>query len=173
MSSFGGIYSLIWRRKKMIKLLRIDDRLLHGQVAFSWTKVLSIESIIIVNDEVVKDEITKMTLGIAKPRGTTLVVKGVEDGIAISNQYIVSFKNRRITLQAEVYGPEDDFASSHCGGGGEGGRNNVDQRINDRNEQHSQNDVDDCVIDFVISAELNFRVSRFGVGHLILLLSLE
>ncbi len=77
----------------MIKLLRIDDRLLHGQVAFSWTKVLSIESIIIVNDEVVKDEITKMTLGIAKPRGTTLVVKGVEDGIAMIKENTKNKKN--------------------------------------------------------------------------------
>jgi len=77
----------------MIKLLRIDDRLLHGQVAFSWTKVLSIESIIIVNDEVIKDEITKMTLGIAKPRGTTLVVKGVEDGIAMIKENTKNKKN--------------------------------------------------------------------------------
>lgn len=65
----------------MIRLFRIDDRLLHGQVAFAWTKTLSIDTIYVVNDEVVKDDMTKMTLGIAKPRGTRLTVYGVEDGI--------------------------------------------------------------------------------------------
>ena len=65
----------------MIKLFRIDDRILHGQVAFSWTKTLGIDTIYIVNDEIVKDEMTRMTLSIAKPRGTKLTVYAVEDGI--------------------------------------------------------------------------------------------
>ena len=29
----------------MIKLLRVDDRLIHGAVGFSWTKQLSINMI--------------------------------------------------------------------------------------------------------------------------------
>lgn len=66
----------------MLKVLRIDDRLLHGQVAFSWSNVLSIDTIYIVNDEIAKDEITKMTLGIAKPRGTTLSCLPLDTGIS-------------------------------------------------------------------------------------------
>ena len=42
----------------MIKLLRIDDRLLHGQVAFAWTKNLGIHLIYVLSDVVVNDEIT-------------------------------------------------------------------------------------------------------------------
>ena len=30
----------------MIKLLRVDDRLIHGAVGFSWTKQLSITMIL-------------------------------------------------------------------------------------------------------------------------------
>ena len=33
----------------MLKLLRVDDRLLHGQVAFLWTKALAIQKIIMMN----------------------------------------------------------------------------------------------------------------------------
>lgn len=65
----------------MIKLFRIDDRLLHGQVAFAWTKTLSVDTIYVVNDAVAVDDMTKMTLGIAKPRGTKLTVHTLEDGI--------------------------------------------------------------------------------------------
>ncbi len=65
----------------MIKLFRIDDRLLHGQVAFAWTKTLGIDTIYVVNDKLAVDEITKMTLNIAKPRGTKLSVLDVASGI--------------------------------------------------------------------------------------------
>ena len=51
----------------MIKLTRIDDRLLHGQVAFTWTPALSADCIVIANDKVAKDEFLKMTLNLAKP----------------------------------------------------------------------------------------------------------
>lgn len=61
----------------MIKLFRVDDRLLHGQVAFSWTRNLSATDIIIANEEVSKDEFQKMTLKLAKPRGVNLQILGL------------------------------------------------------------------------------------------------
>lgn len=76
----------------MIKLLRIDDRLLHGQVAFAWTKTLSIDTIFVINDAVAKDEITKMTLGIAKPRGTTLSCLSVEEGVKKVKEHVADRK---------------------------------------------------------------------------------
>ena len=36
----------------MLKLLRVDHRLLHGQVAFSWTQNLGADCILIANDDV-------------------------------------------------------------------------------------------------------------------------
>ena len=36
----------------MIKLLRVDERLIHGQVAFAWTNSLKADCILIVNDAV-------------------------------------------------------------------------------------------------------------------------
>jgi fructoselysine and glucoselysine-specific PTS system IIB component len=65
----------------MIKLLRVDHRLLHGQVAFSWTNTLGADCILIANDDVVNDEIHKTTLKLAKPHGVRLVIKNIQDSI--------------------------------------------------------------------------------------------
>ena len=62
----------------MIVLLRVDDRLLHGQVAKTWTKKYSIDEILIVSDEVVNDEFSKMTLFLAKPSNVKLRFVGLE-----------------------------------------------------------------------------------------------
>ncbi|BCA85673.1 PTS sorbose transporter subunit IIC [Enterococcus saigonensis] len=56
----------------MIKLVRIDHRLLHGQVVFSWSKSLQINRIIVVNDEAANDEFKKMSLELSKPQGIKL-----------------------------------------------------------------------------------------------------
>lgn len=56
----------------MITLFRIDDRLLHGQVARSWTRKYRINKIIIINNEVANDEFSKMTLCLAKPKEVEL-----------------------------------------------------------------------------------------------------
>lgn len=82
----------------MIKLLRIDDRLLHGQVAFAWTKNLGIHLIYVLNDVVVNDEITKMTLGIAKPYGTKLSVYAVDEGIEELKKHVNTNKNVMIII---------------------------------------------------------------------------
>ena len=39
-------------RKCMIKLVRVDHRLLHGQVIFSWTKQVGTNYIIVADDKV-------------------------------------------------------------------------------------------------------------------------
>jgi mannose/fructose/N-acetylgalactosamine-specific phosphotransferase system component IIB len=69
----------------MIKLTRIDDRLLHGQVAFTWTPALGADCILIANDKVAKDEFMKMTLGLAKPAGTKLLIKSLNDAAVFLN----------------------------------------------------------------------------------------
>lgn len=69
----------------MIKLIRIDDRLVHGQVAFTWTPALGADCLLIANDKVAKDEFMKMTLSLAKPAGTKLLIKTVKDAATFLN----------------------------------------------------------------------------------------
>lgn len=51
-----------------IKLARIDDRFIHGQVLTKWVKIIPTDRIIIVCDEVANDEMRKtLTLSVAPP----------------------------------------------------------------------------------------------------------
>lgn len=43
----------------MISLVRIDDRLIHGQVAVVWTKHLGVNRILVANDQIVNNEVQK------------------------------------------------------------------------------------------------------------------
>lgn len=52
-----------------IKLVRIDDRLIHGQVATVWSKQTGVNRIFVVNDDVAQDEFRKKLLKQATPPG--------------------------------------------------------------------------------------------------------
>ncbi|KOK90849.1 PTS sugar transporter subunit IIB, partial [Salmonella enterica] len=56
----------------MIKLVRIDYRLLHGQVVFAWTRALDIDHIIVANANAAGDAFVSMSLSLAKPAGVSL-----------------------------------------------------------------------------------------------------
>lgn len=77
----------------MIKLVRIDHRLIHGQVAFAWTNFIGADCILIANDAVAADEFRKSTLRLAKPTGVKLVFKTIDDSIkALSTGVTDSYK---------------------------------------------------------------------------------
>ncbi|HMG11420.1 MAG TPA: PTS sugar transporter subunit IIB, partial [Mucilaginibacter sp.] len=69
----------------MIKLTRIDDRLVHGQVAMTWTPALGADCLIVANDKVAQDEFMKMTLGLAKPALAKLFIKSLADTVTFLN----------------------------------------------------------------------------------------
>lgn len=50
-----------------LKLVDIDDRLIHGQVATTWIPDYGIESAIIVSDKVANDPVQKSVAGLAVP----------------------------------------------------------------------------------------------------------
>jgi len=83
----------------MICLLRVDDKLLHGQVAFSWVKNLRIHTIIIADDEVVYDGFMKMTLGLSKPSEVHLEIVEVSKAIELIRQHIHSDLNVMIVVK--------------------------------------------------------------------------
>ncbi len=51
----------------MIKMLRIDERLIHGQVALIWSRNLGVSRIIVVNDKAANDPIQTASLKMATP----------------------------------------------------------------------------------------------------------
>lgn len=57
----------------MIKHIRIDNRLIHGQVAVSWMRSIGADKIIVCNDDVAADPIQKMALPMAAKNETVYV----------------------------------------------------------------------------------------------------
>ena len=51
-----------------LKLVDIDDRLIHGQLASTWIPDYGIESVIIVDDKVANDPVQKSVAGLAVPK---------------------------------------------------------------------------------------------------------
>lgn len=69
----------------MIAQLRIDDRLIHGQVALVWTKELNTPGIVVANDNAAENEMVQMTLKMATPTGKKLLIRSVDDAIKVFN----------------------------------------------------------------------------------------
>lgn len=74
----------------MINILRVDDKLLHGQVAFSWVRNLKIQTVVIADDHIAYDEFMKMTLGLSKPSGVHLQILEIKDAVAFLKEHVNS-----------------------------------------------------------------------------------
>lgn len=68
-----------------IALARIDDRLIHGQVATRWTKESQVNRIIVVNDDVSHDEVRKTLLTQVAPPGVSAHVVDIAKAIRVYN----------------------------------------------------------------------------------------
>ena len=80
--------------KNGIVNFRLDERLIHGQVATFWTRALQADRIIIADDEVLKDEIGVSALKAAVPAGVHLSILTVDNAAARLNAGIYS--NQRV-----------------------------------------------------------------------------
>ena len=69
----------------MIQLIRIDDRLLHGQVAYSWKAGLRYQAIIISDDDVANDDLRKNILKMASPSDVKVGIKNIDESIRMIN----------------------------------------------------------------------------------------
>jgi PTS system mannose-specific IIB component len=66
----------------MIKLVRLDYRLLHGQVCFTWVQHVGAHRVIIVDQASATDNLKKSALKLAKPQGVRLNVFTLEQIMA-------------------------------------------------------------------------------------------
>ena len=85
----------------MIQLLRVDHRLLHGQVAVSWVQGLGSDCIFCVGDKVANDPVCKTTLKMGKPANVKLVIKDMEHAIEAINSGVTD-KYKMIICVASI-----------------------------------------------------------------------
>jgi mannose/fructose/N-acetylgalactosamine-specific phosphotransferase system component IIB len=64
-----------------LKLVRVDDRLIHGQVVTIWLKALGAKRIVIVDDRTARDEFLREILELAAPPGVPTEIHEVDPGI--------------------------------------------------------------------------------------------
>lgn len=62
----------------MIVCLRVDERLIHGQVAMTWSKTLKLDGLLVASDEAAANEVQQMTLKMAVPDGIKCIIRSVE-----------------------------------------------------------------------------------------------
>lgn len=58
---------------------RVDERLVHGQIMTSWAKYLKLRRIVVVDDQVAKDEFMATVLGMSAPAGISIDILSVAD----------------------------------------------------------------------------------------------
>lgn len=66
-----------------IELVRIDDRLIHGQIATTWINDYNIEQVLIVDDNVVQDKMQQSVISMTAPANVKVKVFGVDSFIGI------------------------------------------------------------------------------------------
>lgn len=52
-----------------IVLVRVDNRLIHGQVATQWTSTVGANLLLVANDEVAKSKMRQNLMNMAAPQG--------------------------------------------------------------------------------------------------------
>ncbi len=69
----------------MIPLLRLDERLIHGQVAIKWSRHYSVDRIVVIDNEAATNPIIEKSLMMAAPATAKTTIKKVDDAIALLN----------------------------------------------------------------------------------------
>jgi PTS system mannose-specific IIB component len=90
--------------------MRIDNRLIHGQVTVKWVGAIGANHLIVANDDVAKDEIQKMILPQAA-RGVRTSVLSVDDTVAYCTKPEAS--NEKIMIIAKF--PSDALRLMQAG----------------------------------------------------------
>ena len=116
-------------------LVRIDDRLIHGQVIAVWCKHRRFKRIVIVDDGVAADSFMQEVLSLAAPPGLQVDVFSVEDGIKILNEDTSGWGTTMVLIKSplsakRLYDGGLEYHALNIGGiGSRPGRKNVFKNI--------------------------------------------
>ncbi|MBI4655613.1 MAG: PTS sugar transporter subunit IIB [Elusimicrobia bacterium] len=104
-----------------ISLIRIDDRLVHGQVVESWVPHLNIREIIVISDEIASDEMRKTIMRFATPDNVNLKILNIAEAADYIPEIKASEKNLMLLLPGlkeavELINKGLHFASINIGG---------------------------------------------------------
>lgn len=93
-----------------ISMIRVDDRLIHGQVVVGWTQALGLQQILVADDATAADPVQKNLLMLAVPAGVTADVLTIEHAARV-----VEASSSTIPTIVLVRGPAE-LAALHAAG---------------------------------------------------------
>ena len=67
----------------IIDALRVDERLIHGQIAMVWSRALNLDGIVVANDEASENELQQKALKMAVPNGIKVIIKTLDDSVTL------------------------------------------------------------------------------------------
>ena len=66
--------------------VRVDDRLIHGQVVTQWVKVFKAQKIVVIDNNVAKDKMQKHILKFAAPADMKVSIFSVDKAVEVWNK---------------------------------------------------------------------------------------
>ncbi len=81
--------------------MRVDDRLIHGQVVVAWVQTLGVQRIVLVSDEVSANSWEQELYSLGVPPAVAVEFASVEQAVQALSQW-VSAPDRTILLVADV-----------------------------------------------------------------------
>lgn len=143
-----------------IKLVRVDFRLIHGQVVTKWSNTVTAKTIVVVNDELSEDEFMADIYVMAAPPGIQVEVQSIASFVesAQARSYdqgsvLVLFKNIEDVRRVAEQGVK--FAAVQIGGlGAAGNKTSVVKGIS-----IDRDDAEDLLYLKEQGAEVSFQVT--------------
>jgi mannose/fructose/N-acetylgalactosamine-specific phosphotransferase system component IIB len=93
-----------------ISLIRVDDRLIHGQVVFGWTQTLGIQQILVADDTTAANPTQRDLLLLALPSGVVGDVLSIQDAAEA-----IAASSSRVPTLVLVKGPQELLALKNAG----------------------------------------------------------
>lgn len=87
-----------------ISLVRIDDRLVHGQVVQGWLKAVPVDILLVASNVAAKDKMQQMVMEMAVPSDVKLEVKNLKDAVNI-----LSMVDNKSSVMVLVSSPREAF----------------------------------------------------------------
>ena len=88
-----------------IKLARVDERLVHGQIITSWSKTLGITKIVVIDDDVAKDPFMSQVITLSAQQGMNIAILEAKKATEVlqndqtSTSTMLLFKNPKAILE--------------------------------------------------------------------------
>jgi len=86
----------------MIVLVRVDDRLLHGQIICSWVPHLKADALIVASDDAVKDVMTNQIMKACACGELSVTVLSVDEAIGRARRCAESGDERAIVILGDI-----------------------------------------------------------------------